>query len=250
MFADDSLGQPIGAHAPASTATPHYYLFPSSQTVDECSVYCLWPEEKYLIEKYFHPGRRVADLACGMGRTTLRLHELGFTVAASDISAALIEAARSRFPYLDFKVGSFTSVDAPDTSFDNVLISANAIDFAYPLTQRIVALREAARILKPGGTFLYSAHNLKAFLPYSPRYWRRPLWKLRHTLRAFRAVAPTLPDPYEDNNWGLYATPEEIIRHTEQAGFHFLEMRGMQMSGSRWLNGLTSIYIHYAFRRL
>lgn len=50
---------------------PQYYLSPSMKAIEECSVYSFWPEEKYLITKYYLPGDRIADLACGMGRTTL-----------------------------------------------------------------------------------------------------------------------------------------------------------------------------------
>lgn len=227
-----------------------YYLAPSQQTVDECSVYVFWPEERYLLGKYLRPGDRVADLACGMGRTTLRLHEMGHPVVGSDLSKALIQAALRRFPYLDMRAGSYTQVDLPHSSVDLVLISANAIDFAYPLSERFTALREAARILKPGGTLIYSAHNLKALHLFSPRYWRRPLWKIRHALRAFRRIARTDPHALEDGTCGIYAAPEEIVRHTEAAGFRFLELCGTRMSTSMWRNRLTSIYIHYAFRRI
>ncbi len=203
------------------------------------------PEEKYLSAKYYRAGDRVLDLACGMGRTTLRLHELGFSMVGIDLSDVLINGAKRRLPYLDLRVGSFTRIEEPDASFSHVLISSNAIDLALPESNRMLALRECARVLKPGGTLIYSCHNLKCLHLLSPRYWRRPLWKLRHTLKAFKPIARIS----EDGLYGLFAAPETVIGQTEDAGLRFLEMVGPTMSANPWLNRYISFSIHYAFRK-
>ncbi len=231
-------------HAPPEQADPLRY-YSSHSAIEECSVYRLWPEEENLINKYYHFGERILDLACGMGRTTLRLYEMGFSVVGIDLSEVLINAARKRFPYLDLRVGSFTCIEEPNTTFSHVLISANAIDLALPGSNRTAALRECARVLRPGGTLIYSCHNLKCLHLLSPRYWRRPLWKLRHTLKAFKSLAYVS----EDGLQAIFAAPEMVIRQTEDAGFRFLEMRGRGMSAKPWFNRCFSHYIHYAFRK-
>lgn len=240
---EDSLAiHPASGVAPLD---PNLAFYLSSEAIDECSVYRLEPQERYLIGKYFSPGRSVLDLACGAARTTLRLHELGFPVVGIDFSEALIGIARRRFPYLDLRVGSYTGIDAPDASFDHVLISSNAIDHATAESDRVTALKECARVLRPGGTLLYSCHNLKCLHLFSPRYWRSPLWKLSNTYKAFQPLASIK----EGKVRGIFVAPETAIRQTEACGFHFLEMVGLSGATSLWRNLYSSIFFHFAFRR-
>jgi ubiquinone/menaquinone biosynthesis C-methylase UbiE len=173
------------------------------------------------------------------------LHEIGFSVVGIDLSEVLINAAKRRLPYLDLRVGSFICIAEPNAAFSHVLISSNAIDLALPESNRTVALRECARVLQHGGTLIYSCHNLKCLHLLSPRYWRRPFWKLRHTLKAFKSIAQVS----EDGLHGLFVAPETAIRQTEGAGLRFLEMVGPTMSANPWFNRYFSFSIHYAFRK-
>ena len=223
-----------------------YYLKPSYQTIDECSVYRLLPEERFLIEKYCRDKGTILDLACGLGRTTLCMHELGLPVIGVDFSKALIQLARQRFPYLDFRVGSLTETGEPDSFFNAVFVSLQAIDLLFPLNQRVIALREWARILRPGGVLIYSSNNVKCLHMFAPRYWRRHLWKLRRTLKAFSQFALISDDGIQ----GIFAAPEAVIAQTEEAGFRFLEMRGRNMSSNLRYNRYSSTSIYYAFCRI
>ena len=90
--------------------------FKTSSAIDEYSAYLLFPEEKQLVAKYYKPGDTILDLACGMGRTTLRLHEMGFSVRGVDASEVFIKTAQSRFPYLDLRVGSYDRIEEPNDS--------------------------------------------------------------------------------------------------------------------------------------
>jgi ubiquinone/menaquinone biosynthesis C-methylase UbiE len=229
-----------------AVGAPEYYLSPTIKAINECSVYSLRPEEKYLVTKYYHPGDRIADLACGMGRTTLCLHEMGHPIVGMDISNELIQIARRRFPCLDLRVGSFTSIPEPDMSFTHVLISGNGIDLAYPESERMATLLESARVLKPGGTLIFSSLNIKSFHLFSPCVWRWPMWKLKNTAKAFRPTAHI-----EDKEMsGIWSAPEEVIRQTESAGFKFLEMIGIGLAKHPLRLRFRSLYIHYAFRRI
>src|SRR5437879_4706603 len=77
-------------------------------------------------------GHSVLDLACGAGRTTHYLHQMGANVIGVDIAANLLEAARRRFPDIDFRLGDATALSFPDESFDVVLVSFNSFDCLYP----------------------------------------------------------------------------------------------------------------------
>lgn len=103
-------------------------------------------------------GRQVLDAGCGPGAYTRWLVEQGAQVVAVDASPKMIALARQR-------VGSGATfhqldLDQPLTlfhaeSFDLVL-SALTISYIEDL-QRLFA--EFARILRPGGSFVFSTHH-------------------------------------------------------------------------------------------
>ena len=221
--------------------------FRTDAAVAECSVYRLFPEEEYLFDKYYKVGESVLDLACGMGRTTLLLHEMGLSVRGIDRSEVFVHRAQKRFPYLDLRVGSYDFIEEPDSSFSHVLISFNGIDYAFPESQRVTALSECARVLKPGGTFIYSSHNLKSMHWFSPCYRHRLPWKLRHSTKAYREWAYVFDDI--DGLHTFYAAPQFVVRQTESFGLKFVEMRWFRTVGLDRFNRYFSPYIHYVFRK-
>ena len=120
----------------------------TDDALETYSHYNLMYEETYLIPKYFLTGSSVLDLACSAGRTTVRLYELGYKVKGIDLSDILINAAKKRFPYIHFETGSYCEINEENNSFDNILVSYNGLDYAYPEDQREKALSEFARVIK------------------------------------------------------------------------------------------------------
>lgn len=217
----------------------------TSDAVANLSVYRLHSDEAELIQKHFKPGSSILDLACGMGRTTLLLHEMGYRVRGVDRSEVFIALARRRLPYLDLQVGSYDAIEEPDNAFDNVMISLNGIDYAYPVAQRLKALAECARVLKPGGTFLYSSHNLKSLHLFSPYYGERKKWKLKNSARAFK-------DWDYINEEGLhtfYGTPAVVLEQTQAVGLKLVETVWFPRSGNHRLDRFFSPYIQYVFTK-
>jgi SAM-dependent methyltransferase len=231
------------------TTTEESQTYRTAQAIETYSVYSLFAEERYLFAKYFQPGDRVLDLACGIGRTTLRLHEMGCAVKGIDLSEPFISCARRRFPYLELATGSFTDLGEPAESYDHVLISYNGLDCAHPESERVRALQECHRVLRPGGTLIFSSHNIRALLA-SPIFLRDLpsfTFKLRHTFTSLKGKA------FIFDHWAgahlFYARSEYVIRQTTELGFEYCEMVGLRASPRWWIAQLASPYLHYAFRK-
>lgn len=228
---------------PELAANLDYYNSPDA--VATFSFYSLLREEEYLFPKYFKTGDSVLDLACGLGRTTVLLHEMGMRVRGIDRSETFVNIAKRRFPYLDICVGSFDDIEEETASFSNVFIGLNSIDCAFPEEQRIAALRECARLLKPGGIFIFSSHNLKSLHWFSPNYGRGMGWKLRNSLRAFGNHSYIR----EDRQCLFYGAADYVIRQTTDIGLRLLEVRGFNRFRSSAIDLYFSPYIHYVFEK-
>jgi ubiquinone/menaquinone biosynthesis C-methylase UbiE len=217
----------------------------TASAVAEFAVYRLHPDEEYIFPRYYRSGECLLDLACGMARTTLILHEMGLQVKGIDQSPVFIETAQRRFPYLDLRIGSYDHIDEPDSSFDHVLISFNGIDYAFPLEQRITALRESIRVLKPHGTLIYSSHNLKSLHWYSPYYRNQLRWKFLNCHLAFKDWSYIL----EEGVYTFYGARDFIVRQAEEQGLKLIETRGFARFTSQSLDEYFSPYVLYVFRK-
>jgi SAM-dependent methyltransferase len=94
------------------------------------------------------PGESVLDAGCGCGGTTAalaaRVGPAGAVVGV-DLSAAMIDAARDRFPGLSFVAGDLASVPLPPV---DAVYSRMALMLLDPPAPGLAAIRRA---LRPGG---------------------------------------------------------------------------------------------------
>ena len=97
------------------------------------------------------PGQEVLDAACGTGivaRTVAdRLAGRG-RVVGLDLNDAMLTVARRVRPDLEWRHGDVAALPFPDRSFDVVLCQMALMFFP----DRTAALREMARVSRPGGT--------------------------------------------------------------------------------------------------
>jgi ArsR family transcriptional regulator len=92
----------------------------------------------------------VADLGCGTGHTAAALAPHVRTVLGVDQSSAMLRAAEKRtaeFANVDLRQGSLEALPLDDDSVDAALLVLALTYVADPRQ----ALREASRILRPGG---------------------------------------------------------------------------------------------------
>ena len=120
----------------------------------------LQPTETLAFDRHFKTPGRVLDLGCGTGRTSVELLKRGHNVDAIDYSQSMIDEALRQHPstQIRFAVMDARNLHFPDATFDYALFSFNGLDYLYPATERMVALRQIWRVLKPGGILLLLEH--------------------------------------------------------------------------------------------
>ncbi len=128
-------------------------------------------------------GARVLELGCGAAHTTRALVE---SLGAAEVVATEVDRVQHEknlglgdLPGVRFLLGGAESIDAPDESFDAVLMFKSL--HHVPVTGMDQALAEIHRVLKPGRAALFS----------EPVYWGpfNDLISLIHDERAVRQAA-------------------------------------------------------------
>jgi SAM-dependent methyltransferase len=92
-------------------------------------------------------GTRLLDIGCGSGYAAVLAAERGARVTGLDATPELLEIARERLPAGTFITGEMDALPFEDESFD-AAVAFNALQFA---DDPVVASREAARVVVPGG---------------------------------------------------------------------------------------------------
>lgn len=102
------------------------------------------------------------SIGCGSGVDARYLKDAGAkNVTGIDISEGLIKIAQAENPDIHFMTMDMEKLEFPDESFD-VLYSSLAIHY---LKDWSIALKEARRVLKPGGVYVFSCgHPLDSSL--------------------------------------------------------------------------------------
>jgi len=117
-------------------------------------------------------GRRVLDVGCQTGALPIALSRLGASVTGVDVDEKLIEGARIRARghgvEPTFRVALAEALPFPDASFDVVTF----VDVIEHVADARAAVREIARVLRPGGTlYLFGPNRLSpSLLRSDPHY--------------------------------------------------------------------------------
>ena len=101
-------------------------------------------------------GGPVADIGCGPGHVTARLHKLGVDAFGIDVSPGMIGVARNDHPELRFEVGSMTDLHLADASIAGALAFWSLIH--VPDDEVPAVLDGFRRALRPGAPLLIGFH--------------------------------------------------------------------------------------------
>ncbi len=115
-------------------------------------------ENREMLERLaLAPGAAVLEIGCGTGRFARAAARAGMAVTAIDVSEIMLEFVRQRvdeegLPAIATRHAGFLTMDFPPASFDAV-VSGAALHH-LPDAWKLSALRNIARILKPGGQLI------------------------------------------------------------------------------------------------
>lgn len=142
-------------------------------------------------------GRKTLDIGCGGGLLAEEFARLGCDVTGIDPSEGSIAAAREHARreglQIEYRVGSGEALPFPGAAFE-IVYCCDVLEHVADLPR---VISEAARVLAPGGVFLYDTIN---------RTLRSKLIaiKLLQEWKSTRLLPPDLHD------WNHFIKPEEL----------------------------------------
>jgi SAM-dependent methyltransferase len=139
-------------------------LYRSSEFLTWLNNRSLLPAETYLISKYLDPQLATVEAGTNGGRILLGMQDMGFTdLSGFDYVPELIDKAieQDTKRTIDFQVQDAIKLDYPDHRFDQIIYLMQILCTLEAEAESLKAVKEAYRILKPGGIGLFSVLNFE-----------------------------------------------------------------------------------------
>ena len=205
---------------------------------------------------------RVLDIGVGGGRTTPHLLMLTDDYTGIDYVKEFAEEAAKKFPAAKIIQADATDMKAFEAgSFDFVLFSYNGLD-SLTNEARLKVISEVHRVLTPGGTFMFSSHNLD-YEHFNKLPWQRKFHFNKKYIVFFLHCLYHMPNHYRMKKHEVYADDYAIINdgdhryslmlyyiripkqieQLERAGFAHVEAH--DMDGEIVESDTRSHWIHY-----
>jgi SAM-dependent methyltransferase len=203
--------------------------------------YAAWAD--YLLRRHVSlVGRRpaaVLDLACGTGLLLEHLQGRVERVLGLDGSAAMLARARFRLPGLDLKQGRIDRrLPYRDGSAPWLLCTHDSLNYLTAARDLSAHLRQAARVLAPGGLYstdLVSLHNIVTYFDGQEARYRfrgcRLRWGNAYD-RTTRIMQSDLEFQYADGRTlyevhrQRYYEPDELLEAARAAGLELVARDG------------------------
>lgn len=161
-----------------------------------------------------HAHLKILDIGCGAGFLARGLHAAGYDVHGLDFSLPSLRVAHQAGPNIDYLRGDALHLPYRDASFDVV----TCMDFLEHVEDPAAVVREASRVLKPGGRFFFHTFNR------NPLAWLIIIkgleWFVRNTPEHMHVLR-------------LFIKPSELEGFCHAAGMEPFEWTGVRPDASR-----------------
>ena len=190
--------------------------------------------DRYLGPVFFHsfaddlagrlevkPGMRVLETACGTGIVSRRLAERlrgTGSLVATDLNEAMIAYGRTQVTtgHVEWRPADATLLPFPDGSFDAVVCQFGLMFFP----DKPAGIREAFRVLKPGGQYLFNVWDAMA---------KNPIARIAHETAG--RFFPSDPPNFYCVPFSLH-DPAPVRKWLGEAGFTGVEVNHVAKQGS------------------
>jgi demethylmenaquinone methyltransferase/2-methoxy-6-polyprenyl-1,4-benzoquinol methylase len=165
------------------------------------------------------PGDTVLDVAAGTGVSTVELAAGGVRAIACDFSQGMLRAGAGR--PVPMVAGDAMALPFADASVDGLVVSFGLRNVADP----DAALREFARVVRPGGTLVVCEFSSPTWTPFRTVYTE---YLMRALPRIARAVSSN-PDAYVYLAESIRAWPDQpaLAARIQAAGWAEVEWRDL-----------------------
>jgi SAM-dependent methyltransferase len=119
-----------------------------------------------LTTRYLSKGSRILEAGCGRGDKVHAMALAGFDPVGIDFAPRTVRAAQELFPTCDIQLGDVRRLDFADCSFDGYW-SLGVIEHFWSGYESI--LREARRVVRPGGYLFLSTPSFSPYRKYKAR---------------------------------------------------------------------------------
>ena len=141
---------------------------------EEALRFCEHDPLRPLFERYTRPGTLMLEGGCGHGQYVAHYKARGVRVVGLDFAQSTLAILRSRYADLMLCTGDVSALPFRDGAFD-LYYSGGVVEHFE--TGARPALREAKRVLRPGGVLLISVPYVslmrRALSPFKSSLWKR-----------------------------------------------------------------------------